>query len=55
MAGPPAAMAAEDAFLAALRNVRAWNIINQTLELTDGEKPQLRFKAGPHSARTANP
>lgn len=49
MAGPPEAMAIEDAFLAALREVSAWKITGQMLELSDGVNTVARFKAGPPS------
>ena len=55
MAGPPEAMAAEEAFLAAMRNVRGWSIIKQSLELTDGGKQLLRFKPDHQTAGTADP
>lgn len=48
-------MAAEDAFLAALREVRAWKITGQMLELSDGIKTVARFKAVPLSADAPAP
>lgn len=43
-AGPPAAMAAEDAFLAALRQVNGWTITRNQLALTAQGKTLLLFE-----------
>jgi len=55
MAGPPAAMATEDAFLAAMREVNSWSIHDQILELSNVGKTQLKFTLGKQSAGAERP
>lgn len=47
MAGPPEAMAAESAYLAALGSVTAWRIADGALELLQDAKVVARFSAEP--------
>ncbi len=49
MAGPPDAMAAEQAYLAALQKVSSWEVADETLSLTDGAGVVLVY-AAPDSA-----
>ena len=44
MAGPPAAMAVESAFLKAMASVTSFNIASNRLELKAGDKTVLRFQ-----------
>ena len=45
MGGPPAAMAAESAFLKAMASVTSFNIASNRLELNAGDKTVLRFQS----------
>lgn len=45
MGGPPAAMAAESAFLKAMASVTSFNIASNRLELKAGDKTVLRFQS----------